>query len=290
MQDSKFVELLSSSIIYSYDRDILKSVLRKNADHFYVYVLAYPDGKPFYVGKGQRSRIFCHEADSKNTHKKSYKLNTIRALRKSGQPVHYYIDSFHSSDELAYAREKDLIHSIGRHDLGMGCLTNLTDGGEGISNLSDQSRRKHRNTLYGTEEEDDRSVANHFFQKLMTVRSVPIKPANDFRAEFLSPMNKPLKNYTGRMAAALAASAISNRVMLEEGCIIPRKLSIEDKEYVIENGVGKDILKVGMASIIPSRVPKDEAFKVSRSGVDYILENITHDLLLGAGIMMPVIK
>jgi hypothetical protein len=290
MQNFKSAELLGSSIIYSHEKDLVRETLRKNIDSFYVYLLGHPNGIPFYVGKGKKDRVFCHEANAINTHHKSYKLNTIRALHKGKLPVYYYIDSFHSSEAEAHSRERFLIQSIGRHDLKTGPLTNLTDGGEGASNPSEESRQKHRDTLYGTEGEDERCIANRFFMKLIAVESVPIKPANNFKAEVLSPMNKPLKNFTPRMAAALAASAIANRIVLEEGCIIPRQLFLEDKEYLIENGVGKDILKVEMASIIFSPNPRRESFKVFGRGIDYILQNIDNALLLDAGVMMPSVK
>ncbi len=290
MKNFEPAELLGSSIIYSHEKNLIKEILRKNTESFYVYLLGHPNGVPFYVGKGKKERVFCHEADAINTHHKSYKLNTIRALHKGKMPVYYYIDSFHSNEAEAHTRERFLIQSIGRHDLKTGPLTNLTDGGEGASNPSEESRQKHRDTLYGTEGEDERSIANRFFMKLMAVESVPIKPAANFKAEPLSPMNKPLKNFTPRMAAALAASAIANRIMLEDGCIIPRQLFLKGKEYLIENGVGKDILKVEIALIISSPNPRNEVFKVFDRGIDYILENIDNSLLLDAGVLMPSVQ
>jgi len=39
-------------------------------------------------------------------------------------------------------REKELIKTIGRYDLGTGPLTNLTDGGEGVINMSPKTRKR----------------------------------------------------------------------------------------------------------------------------------------------------
>ncbi len=40
-----------------------------HAQHFYVYLLMYPDGISFYVGKGTGKRVFDHEREAGATPK-----------------------------------------------------------------------------------------------------------------------------------------------------------------------------------------------------------------------------
>ena len=89
------------------------------------------------------------------------------------------------------------------------------------------------------------------------------------------------------MAAALVASAIANRILLEPGCVIPRKFSIQDIEMFIENGVGADILKAGLATLIPGSPLGNELFSLDEDAVKQLVALSDADLLLDAGILIP---
>ena len=92
---------------------------------FYVYVLCRPDGRPFYVGKGQGDRIGHHEAAARNGHK-SRRYSIIRKIWREGGEV-FRQKVFTTDDEnMAYAMEQALIAAIGRK-----YLANESDGGEG---------------------------------------------------------------------------------------------------------------------------------------------------------------
>ena len=256
-------------------------------DATYVYVLCRPDGRPFYVGKGVGQRLLHHEAEARTTNRKTHKLNLIRAMARKGSRPRYLIDSVHLDETEALARERVLIAAIGRHDLGDGPLTNQTDGGEGTSNPSEESRARRRETLYGDDPDcAQRALANRWFRDLAQVRSVPVKPVRGFRAEGLW-ANREQFGFTGRQAAALAASAISHGVMLEPGARLPRRMLIEETDLIIENGVGRDILSSGMATLEPGHTEGEAIFRLSVDGYAYILDEVGVSRLIDAGIVDP---
>lgn len=102
----------------------------------YVYVWYKPDGTPFYVGIGktairwnpnrpwsQRNR-FCRAVLNKYGRK-----NVLFSV--------FGVASLYS----AYRYERALINRLGRADLGLGPLTNITAGGEGSTELGDSARK-----------------------------------------------------------------------------------------------------------------------------------------------------
>lgn len=94
---------------------------------FYVYILARPNGKPFYVGKGSGDRVFMHDTEARTGHR-CYKCNIIRKIWKSGGEVQRYMMLETDDEQEALAYEVELIALYGRKT-----LANLTDGGEGVA-------------------------------------------------------------------------------------------------------------------------------------------------------------
>jgi uncharacterized protein len=270
--------------------DVLKvrERLRGNKP-FYVYVLHKPDGTPFYVGKGIGDRVLHHEAEARNTKRLTHKLNVIRSIHRHQKSVLYYLDSFFEQESDAHERERDLVRSIGRHDLKKGPLTNQTDGGEGTSNPSEESRQRRRDSLWGTDAEDpERQIANRYFQRLTPVRSVPIKPVKSFKRADGLWKNDDTIGMSLRQAGALLASAIENRVLLQPGALIPRRLLVEGVEYIIENGVGRDMISNGMIALADN-THTYEVLELSTAGFEYIVAKFDASELVDAGILAPEI-
>lgn len=96
---------------------------------FYVYVLCRPNGKPFYVGKGQGERIFKHDVEARSGHR-CHKCNVIRKIWREGGQVQRYIALETDDEQEAYAYERELIAMYGRQT-----LCNRSDGGEGPSGV-----------------------------------------------------------------------------------------------------------------------------------------------------------
>lgn len=257
-----------------------------SARQHYVYVLSRADGTPFYVGKGVGLRCLNHEAEARNSDRLTHKLNVIRSMARRGETIRYCIESDFESESEALSRERQLIALFGRHDLRRGPLTNQTDGGEGASNPSEESREQRRQSLWGDAEDEERRIANQWFQKLCDVRSVPIKALNGkFKPERLH-ANRTKFAFSDRQAAALAASAIANRVLLEPGAELPRRLSIEDIDMAIENGVGRDILSSGMATLADDTLGA-ETLKLTSGGFCYLVSSVGRNTLEDAGVLFP---
>lgn len=92
---------------------------------FYVYEYVRTDGSPYYIGKGCGRRAFV-----KHNRGMPDDLSRIRFIKTN------------LFENEALELERLLIAKYGRKDLGTGILINMTDGGEGISNPSLETRKK----------------------------------------------------------------------------------------------------------------------------------------------------
>jgi len=100
-------------------------------DKFYTYTWMREDGTPYYVGKGTKRRAF-----------------TSCEGHRPPRPERIIIQE-HLSESAAFAAETFLVAYYGRKDKGTGCLRNLTDGGEGVSNPSPDVRQTRRPAKLG---------------------------------------------------------------------------------------------------------------------------------------------
>lgn len=129
---------------------------------FYVYIYLDPRKKglfkygdyefecePFYVGKGYGKRSLEHLRESQLKHK-THKNNKIKKIRSEGcEPIIVKVsENLFESD--AFDSEIKLIKLIGRDDLGVGPLTNKTDGGEGIVGLIKTEQHRERLSISRT--------------------------------------------------------------------------------------------------------------------------------------------
>ncbi|WP_058732902.1 GIY-YIG nuclease family protein [Sphingomonas sanguinis] len=256
------------------------------ASPHYVYVLCRADGTPFYVGKGVQHRCFHHEAEARNTDRLTHKLNLLRAMHRRGEAVRYCIESSFETEREAHARERHLIALFGRHDRRRGPLTNQTDGGEGVSNPSEESRERRRQSLWGEAEDEERRAANTWFRTICEVRSVPVKPLGGRFSPARLYANRTGFAMSPRQAAALVATAIANRILLEPRAVVPRLLTVDGVAMAVENGVGRDILSSGMATIADATVGT-ETLALTTAGYRYIVSELGRPMLEGTGVLFP---
>lgn len=120
---------------------------------FYTYVYLNPlkggdynygklhfDFEPFYVGKGFGDRCNIHTLtiDTRNKLKQNI-INKI--LNNNKKPIIILLYS-NITEYTAFRLEKYLINKLGRRDLKTGVLSNLTNGGEGVSGVIYNYERK----------------------------------------------------------------------------------------------------------------------------------------------------
>ncbi len=119
---------------------------------FYVYALLDPskigkfrygkwvfDFEPFYIGKGKGNRFTHHHSGETSN---PFKARKIAKIERQGLKVEYCVKKYQLTERQALDFECTLIQRIGRRDHGLGPLTNLTDGGDGLINPSKATREK----------------------------------------------------------------------------------------------------------------------------------------------------
>ena len=268
-------------------RHEVEALLKANAGRFYVYQLARPDGTPFYIGKGIGRRLFHHEAEAKGPGY-SHKLNTIRLFQRNGETIRYSILAFFDCEAECHACEVSEIKRIGRFDLKAGPLTNLTDGGEGIVGLSEETRERMDFNLHSADAPGERGIANRFYFELCSdVRSVPVRPLGKIgKPRALVAPHRVDKQPSVRQVAALAASAIANRVLLEPGVIVPRRFEVDGAPLIMEFGVCKNILEAGLAELAGGK-PGHEEVRLTEYGYTAIVSLLDARILVSAGVLSP---
>ncbi|AOO84719.1 GIY-YIG nuclease family protein [Bosea vaviloviae] len=273
------------------DRSGADSFLRRHPGQFYVYVLCRPDGRPFYVGKGLNRRAFEHEAEALRRHPigeaNPFKCNVIRKIVREGGSVRYRIDSFFDQERQmsCLEREAALILEYRRLHEG-GVLTNLAGGLGNLSGAAPFSLGRHAATLSGEPENNPaRATLNRFLQGIGPVGSVPIKPvAQISRILSTTPHPNP-RSPTVRCAYALIASASATATRFVTDVSIPRTFEYQGVQAVIENGVARDLLKAGMASLMPAADPKAERFVLTHAQVELLMGLYGSEALVARGLL-----
>lgn len=110
----------------------------------YVYGEYSFDFEPFYIGKGFNNRMNMHMFESvQKIGCNNHKINKIKKIIKEfgDNPIIIKLKE-NLFEEESFVFEIDYIKAIGRIDLKNGPLTNMTEGGDGASNPSEETRRK----------------------------------------------------------------------------------------------------------------------------------------------------
>ena len=278
---------MQTGMLFQGDIAGCKAFLSARAMH-YVYILRRPDGRPFYVGKGFGSRVFHHENEARHPNSRksnAHKLNVIRSIWRSGNKPTYEIDLIVDNADEAYARETALISHFGRLHEG-GPLTNRAGGGGSTSGLEPVSKAKHEATLSGAPSDNaERAILNQFGLGIAPMKSVVIKPISQFIARPTVRFPQSRRALTIRQAVALAASASANGIALDGECHIPRKLTVDGVDGLIENGVACDLLTSGTIGVTCADNAADEIFEVGREQAIAVVSLIGRSKAIDLGIV-----
>lgn len=108
---------------------------------YYVYTYSYPNGVPFYVGKGRGRRLRVHLCDAKaNRNSNKWAVRVIAKVLRVGQEPTIKKIAENLDNELACLVEEEFINKYGRRDIGTGILVNCTKGGDGGLDLAPETK------------------------------------------------------------------------------------------------------------------------------------------------------
>lgn len=128
-------------------------------NEYYTYAYLREDGTPYYIGKGKDNRI---NRKRRNEIKLPKDKSRIIFLKKN------------ITEEEAFKHEIYMVSVFGRKDLGTGILYNKTDGGDGHSNPSLETRNKLSDSL------KNRIFSRETLKK-MSARKIGIKKSKEHK-------------------------------------------------------------------------------------------------------------
>jgi hypothetical protein len=105
-----------------------------NPNRFYTYAYLREDRTPYYIGKGTKNRLYIKKKCEIKPPKDKSRIIFLKQ---------------NITEEEAFKHEIYMIAVFGRKDLGTGILHNRTDGGDGASNKSEETKKKLREANIG---------------------------------------------------------------------------------------------------------------------------------------------
>lgn len=107
---------------------------------FVVYTLCYPNGKPFYVGKGSPARPYAHESEARRGCP-CPKCDVIRSIWKAGNQIQRVIVFTTNDEHEAVIREGD--------EIALYNLDTLTNKNVGYGYVRDRNKAVPKETCEG---------------------------------------------------------------------------------------------------------------------------------------------
>jgi hypothetical protein len=179
----------------------------------YYYTYAYlrkGDRTPYYIGKGRGKRAY----DSSHSVKVPDDKDRIIFLKQN------------LTEEEAFNHEKYMIAVFGRKDLGTGILRNMTDGGEGPSNPSPETRRKNSERNRKAYEEGTNPLSKLTEEERKKYRSMAVQARKN--SQWLKDNPEYNGGSLGRTAEQHSADSAK---AIESGCAKYWKSMTEEERY-----------------------------------------------------------
>lgn len=208
---------------------------------YYVYILRDPrkENEPFYVGKGKDKRAESHLNSNNNDN--PFKTNIINKIKAAGlEPVVEY-HSENLVESVAFTWEISLIKQYGRRDLGLGPLTNLTDGGEGTSGHIRTEETQSR--WYETRKQSGYKHSADVIEKI--AKSNTGKKRSEYTRHKLS------ESHIGKVQTTESNQKRSQSLK-------GRKISAEQKKNLSESRIGDNNPMFGKESPMKGKTHSDE--------------------------------
>jgi hypothetical protein len=218
---------------------------------YYIYLHIRKDnGTVFYVGKGTDDGNLIYER-SKVTERNKWWKNITNKTEYDIQIVCTF-----TNESDAFQKEKELIRKYGRKDLGLGTLVNLTDGGEGMENPSDETRRKlsesrtgEKNHKFGKPTPKD--VCDKI-SKTLTGRKLPKDVCNKM-SERVRGKNHPMynKHHRDDSKQKMREQKIG-KMEGEKNHFYGKKHNVDTLKIISEKGKGRKWINNGIKSVTVS--------------------------------------
>lgn len=253
------------------------------SETYNVYIDFKPDGVPFYVGIGNDARVKCVVRNTWHTQ--------IRRKYPGWQRKVVEVADRKSCEEF----ESFLIAEIGRRDLGLGTLVNLTDGGEGASNavVSEETRKKQ--SLAGKGKPKPPSFGEKISKALTGIKRTPEQIENFRKAQIGKKHNEQHRiktakaskerwqneEYKQKATASLKKSwedasrkELRSKQQIEfcSNPLVREKMSETTKQLWKTDEYRTKVLTSWKNATLPPKQKREPKYKISEEGVKNITE------------------
>jgi hypothetical protein len=223
----------------------------------------------FYIGIG---------TDNNGKYTRAFSKNRNRYWKRIVDKTDYEVEILFNdiTKEEALSKEIEFIQIYGRRDLGFGTLSNLTNGGEGVVNMSEEGKERlreiRRNTIMPQEQKDRYSKmfkgsGNPNSSKVICGKTLKIFGSTQEASEFLGINNHTFRNnINGKNCNKISFYYYKDYLekgidVLEEDRLLKIKQVKEELSQKRKNKVVSEETKIKISESGKGRKPSENAIK-----------------------------